>query len=116
MKVPKKRTINFGLVDTARLEGLFVYLGDDYFTFGLVDTVRLEGLFVYLGDDYSAFGLVDTIRLKGLFIYHDDDYLAIGLVDTVRPNGLHHKSRTRGAMAGPWRTSMTWWTSLARCS
>ena len=57
----------FSLADTARLEGLAFYFGDDYYglrprrrisargarlAFALADTARLEGLALHFGDDY----------------------------------------------------------------
>ena len=57
----------FALVDTARLEGLAFYFGNDYYglrpcrhistrgarlAFALADTAQLEGLALHFGDDY----------------------------------------------------------------
>jgi hypothetical protein len=67
MKVHKGCTINFAfiLVGTIRLEGLAIYVGDDYFAFILVDTIRLEGLAIYAAADYFAFILVNIVQLEG---------------------------------------------------
>jgi hypothetical protein len=70
-------TLAFTLVDMVQIEGLAIYLGDDYFSLYLRWPVQFEGLAVYFGDDYSNLHPRRRSLTRGADVYFRDDYFGI---------------------------------------